>query len=51
MSNGLILGADLHVRAFCYVIGEKSEIFTQIITAGLTAGARKFRNYATAINP
>lgn len=51
MSNGLILGADLHVRAFCYVIGEKSEIFAQIITAGLTAGTRKFRNYAITINP
>lgn len=38
MSNGLILGADLHVRAFYYVIGEKSEIFVLIITAVLTVG-------------
>jgi len=47
MSNGLILGTDLHVRAFCYVIGEKSEIFARIITAGLTAETQNFRNYAT----
>lgn len=44
MSNGLILGAELHVRAFCYVIDEKSEIFARVIMIGLTAGTQKFRN-------
>jgi len=51
MSNGLILGADLHVRVFCYVIGGKSEIFATIITAGLTVETRKFRKHASTINP